>query len=154
PGARVIVTEGEKAADSLVARGLLGVGTVTGAGGTPTPAVLQVLRGFDVVLWGDADVTGRLHMAAIAARLQARGMAPRLVDPWPDATDGRDAADYAGTDAELEALLVTATVPPTGGGVAGPWARAITAAAFIAQQEPELAWLEPRLLAPGAITEW
>src|SRR5262249_21479562 len=83
-----------------------------------------------------------------------RSLPCRGLDRWPRRTAGDDAAAFPGTDAELEALLATATVPPTGGGVAGPWARAITAAAFIAQQEPELAWLEPRLLAPGAITEW
>jgi hypothetical protein len=35
-----------------------------------------------------------------------------------------------------------------------PWDRAISAAAFLAEVDPVLDWLEPRLLSPGAITQW
>jgi Bifunctional DNA primase/polymerase, N-terminal/AAA domain/Primase C terminal 1 (PriCT-1) len=35
-----------------------------------------------------------------------------------------------------------------------PWTRAMTAAAFVAESDLELDWLEPRLLALGSITEW
>src|SRR5439155_15409349 len=46
----VVVVEGERATDALTARAILAVGTVTGAGGTPSAAMLGVLRGRDVVL--------------------------------------------------------------------------------------------------------
>jgi Bifunctional DNA primase/polymerase, N-terminal/AAA domain len=39
-------------------------------------------------------------------------------------------------------------------GRATPWDRFTTAAALCAEQDVELDWLEPRLLAPGSITEW
>ena len=107
PGSTVIVTEEEKARDALATRGVATLGTVTGAAGTPSGEVLRVLEGRDVVLWPDADTPGREHMQRIAARLTALGIAHRLVDLWPDATDSRDAADFAGTDEELHTLLAT-----------------------------------------------
>src|SRR5262249_7068955 len=58
-----------------------------------------------VVLWTDADKPGRAHMQRIAARLTTLGIGHRLIDPWPNDTDGRDAADFKGTDDELVALL-------------------------------------------------
>jgi hypothetical protein len=152
-GARVVVTEGEKCVDHLVRHGVLAVGTATGAGKTPADPVLGVLRGLEVVLWPDADAQGRAHMGGIAGRLRALSIPVRLVDPWPDASDGRDCADFTGTDTELAVLLDSVTKPedarPT-----GPWARAVTAAAFVAQQDDVLDWLEPRLLASGSITQW
>jgi hypothetical protein len=35
-----------------------------------------------------------------------------------------------------------------------PWDRALSAAGFLAEVDPALDWLEPRLLAPGSIAEW
>src|SRR5262249_48739203 len=89
----VIVVEGEKARDALGARAILAVATVTGASSTPDDSVLSVLRGFDVVLWPDADEPGRQHMRRIGQRLHALGIVYRVLAPWPDASDGRDAAD-------------------------------------------------------------
>jgi hypothetical protein len=59
------------------------------------------------VLWPDADGPGRRHMQRIGERFTALGIIHRVVDPWPDATDGRDAANFAGTDEELRTLLTT-----------------------------------------------
>ena len=65
----VIVCEGEPATDALLDLGLSAVGTVTGAGSTPGPGPLEVLRARDVVLWPDADSAGTKHMGRIAETL-------------------------------------------------------------------------------------
>jgi hypothetical protein len=161
-GATVVVVEGEKACEALTARGVLAAGTVTGAATIPSDAVLRELVPFDVVCWPDADDPGRQHMAEIAARLRALGATVRSLDPWPDATDGRDAADFTGSTEELRALIDAAAPERTTGPTESappapsptPWSQAVTAATFVAEFEAELAWLEPRLLAPGSITEW
>src|SRR5262249_2585949 len=108
-----VVVEGEKATDALTARGVLAVGTVTGASGMPCDDTLRVLAGRDVVLWPDADPPGRDHMQRIAARLAVLGITARVYDPAPDATDGRDAADCTLTDDELRAALVGRITPPS-----------------------------------------
>jgi putative DNA primase/helicase len=86
----VIVTEGEKAAQALYDAGLLAVGTVTGAAGTPSESSLAGLQGREVWLWPDNDDQGREHMARIAERIKP---APRWID-WSDAPLKGDAADY------------------------------------------------------------
>ena len=68
-GEPVVVTEGEKAADALMAKGIAAVGTVTGASGTPGDEALAVLLPFRTVLWPDNDEQGRNHMRRIAEAL-------------------------------------------------------------------------------------
>jgi hypothetical protein len=111
PDAVVIVTEGEKACDALTQRGLLAVGTVTGAATIPVDDVLRVLAGHPVVLWPDGDDPGRTHMRRIAACLMALDISVRWVE-WKDAPPGGDAADWPHTTAELEALLGRAGAVP------------------------------------------
>ena len=136
PGSRVVVTEGEKARDALTARGVAAVGTVTGASTCPTEAVLRDLAGFAVVLWPDADGPGREHMRQIARRLRGLGIACRAIDPWADRDTGLDAADYTGTDPELQAMLEHAAAPALG-----------TVGILMSAVRPErVRWLwEPRL---------
>ena len=108
--ALVVVTEGEKAADALYARGIAAVGTVTGVRGTPCDDALRALLSQPVILWPDADADGkgREHMLRIADRLRALGHIDiRLVD-WQDAPAKGDAADFSGSDIELDALIDTA----------------------------------------------
>src|SRR5262249_51947997 len=117
PGTTTVVTEGEPPRDALMTRGIPAVGTVTGAASIPSQDVLRVLLGYDVVCWPDADVPGRHHMERLAAQLRALGGSVRWFDPWPDATDGQDAADFTGAAEELRALVGAAafesTAPPT-----------------------------------------
>lgn len=108
-GEAVVVVEGEKAADALVARGVVAVGTVTGAGSCPGEAPLRVLRGHPVLLWPDNDDPGRTHMERVAGRLLALGHDDVRLVEWPDAPLKGDAADFAGDDEQLAALLATAT---------------------------------------------
>jgi hypothetical protein len=99
-GASVIVTEGEKAADALGARGLHAVATVCGSGTTPAPAVLAVLsgRGGPVILWPDNDSNGkgRAHMEHVRAALPAGLVDVRTFAPV-DLPDKGDAVEWLAT---------------------------------------------------------
>lgn len=90
--AEIVLTEGQKAADALRDAGFHALGTVTGASGTPSDAVLDCLHGRTVVLWSDNDDVGRKHMQRIAAKLKGKADVRRF--EWKDAPVGGDAADY------------------------------------------------------------
>ncbi len=69
------------------------MGTVTGAGGTPGPEALEVLRDRRVCLWPDNDEAGRKHMRRIAEALH--GVAIEILwFTWDGAPDKGDAADH------------------------------------------------------------
>jgi len=90
----IIVTEGEKAADALLASHVPALGTVTGAGKTPGTEALEVLRGRSVILWSDADEPGRGHMRKVADALQGIAAEVRVFE-WEDAPkEGADAANH------------------------------------------------------------
>ena len=57
-GALIVVTEGEKAADALLALDIPAVGTVTGAAGCPSDEVLATLDRFDVAVWARCRPAG------------------------------------------------------------------------------------------------
>jgi hypothetical protein len=110
PDAPVILTEGEKCADCLIAIGVPAVGTVTGAFNTPSYDTLADLAGRHVFLWPDNDDAGRRHMAAIAERL--RGIADVSIIDWQDAPPKGGADDFfadgRGAD-DVRALLSKAS---------------------------------------------
>jgi 5S rRNA maturation endonuclease (ribonuclease M5) len=105
----VAVVEGEKSADALNGSGIIfALGTVTGAGATPGPEALEVLRGREVILWTDADERGRKHMRRVAERLEGVAELVRWYD-WPEAKEKDDAADHpaviGGSEKALGILL-------------------------------------------------
>jgi putative DNA primase/helicase len=89
----IVLVEGEKATEALMAMGIIAVGTVTGAATIPDRAVLMALSGFHVVLWPDADAAGLAHMERIAAELATIAASVAWVTPPADAPAGWDAAD-------------------------------------------------------------
>jgi Protein of unknown function (DUF3631) len=106
----VVVVEGEKAAEALLAAGTQAVGTVTGASSTPGATPLAELTGRHVYLWPDADPVGRTHMAAVAERLAGVASAVSMVEPPEGVPLGWDAADAVAEGRDLAALLAG---PPT-----------------------------------------
>ena len=100
----VFIVEGEKTADALRNFGKQVLGTVTGAGATPSKAVLSILDGFDMYLWTDNDEPGRAHMMRIADALPE----PPLFIDWMEAPPKGDAANFVelgGTEEELAELI-------------------------------------------------
>ncbi|MFA6093284.1 MAG: hypothetical protein WCU88_10375 [Elusimicrobiota bacterium] len=104
----VVVCEGEKAADALLARGIAAVGTQMGATYTPTRRALNALTGRPVLLWPDNDPIGRRHMEQVAIELSGSGHENIRIIDWKDAPARGDAADFTGSEQELRALLAQA----------------------------------------------
>ena len=77
----VVVTEGPKDCDAVWRAGLPAVGTVTGAGGVPSPKALAVLRWRPVILWPDNDAAGQTHMERVADALVGIALTVSLLDP-------------------------------------------------------------------------
>ena len=91
----VLVSEGEKAADSLTALGFQSAGTVTGAASIPSKASLLPLakhRG-RIILCQDNDDPGRNHMNMVAARLRSMGKLSYIL-AWPGVEAKGDAYDF------------------------------------------------------------
>lgn len=104
-GSRVIVVEGEKACDALKKRSLLAVATVSGSKVTPSDKILQPLLDYQIVTWPDNDASGRVHMQQISQALLKLGLDEVRMIEWKDAPEKGDAADFVGTDEELERLI-------------------------------------------------
>jgi hypothetical protein len=105
--ATVVIVEGEKAAEALLAIGVEAVGTVTGASGTPGAIPLAELTGRRVRVWPDNDDVGRKHMQRIVERLVGIAASVSIID-WPDAPEHGDAADFlaaGGNREDVEALI-------------------------------------------------
>src|SRR5215207_1401923 len=92
-GKRLVLCEGEKAADALRSVGIPALGTVCGASSTPSVETLRSLEGLSVVLWPDADPQGRDHMDRIGKLLTKPCIQARRFD-WKEAPKKGDAADH------------------------------------------------------------
>jgi hypothetical protein len=88
----VLVVEGEKAADAVVAAGLCATTNANGAGKW-LPEHAAALRGGDVVILGDNDVAGRTHAAAVVASLAGVARVVLQLD-LPGLPAKGDAFDY------------------------------------------------------------
>jgi len=109
PVEAVVVCEGEKATDALLERGVVAVGTVTGASGIPSDESLKALLGRTVYLWADNDEPGYGHMSRIAKQLFKLGRNDVRTVRWVDAPPKGDAADFAGDNTEIQKLLEAST---------------------------------------------
>lgn len=164
PEAVIVVTEGEKASDALLAVDSHALATVTGAATAPSQGPLEVLRDRNVLLWPDADDAGRAHMRAVADRLAPIARSVRWIEPPADAPAGWDAADAFAVDRapdQVKADIGERIGPVPDAGLpepAGVWAdrpRLVFRTAHeIAQATPEeVEWLIEELVAVGALTE-
>lgn len=108
-----ILTEGEKAADSLNNIGELSFGTVCGASSIPSPESLELLANFNTVfLWPDNDAIGIQHMTRIANHLKTLSINPFLIQ-WAGAPDKGDAFDFiAQGNTDIAGLMNTAVIWP------------------------------------------
>jgi len=159
-GDQVLVTEGEKAAAALQRRGFAAVGTVTGASSCPADTAWAPLMGRELILWPDDDEQGRKHMARVATRLAGLGIGYRIIS-WPDAPPKGDAADFQGSNDDIDRLIAAESPVPVGlsadPAIAKPagavWGQAITAADFIAQADSDdTNFMVKRIVAPGSVT--
>lgn len=89
----VVLTEGEKAAQALIDRGIAATCVMGGCNSPLDRTDFTPLAGKKVTIWPDNDEPGRKFGAAIAGAL--RGVASEIdfIDPPEDAPKGWDAAD-------------------------------------------------------------
>ena len=153
PGSVVVITEGEKSADSVATLGFAAVGTTTGAKSCPSAKSFSVLRGFDLVIWPDHDDDGAAHRDKIGATLQELGTTARVL-LWPDAPHKGDAGDFykqGHTPAELQALITAAqpwVEPPSMNGKVHRIEIA-HAVDLMHMEIPEIRWAIPGVLPEG-----
>lgn len=108
-GTRVWVTEGEKDADALRARGLVATCNPEGAAedrggryrGKWRPEYSTALRGADVAIIADKDAPGRAHAKDVAKALH--GVASKVVVVEP--AEGKDVSDHLAAGRELGQLV-------------------------------------------------
>jgi hypothetical protein len=97
----IVLVEGEKKRDMLMALNIPAVATGTGAPGTHEADVFKILLDYTVILWGDDDEPGRQQRRANAGRLQEIGHAN--VKELADGTPAPD--DYIAANREAEQVL-------------------------------------------------
>jgi hypothetical protein len=119
--ADVLLSEGEKPTDSLLALGFTAVGTVTGAAGTPSTESLKPLaeRKGRIFLCRDNDQPGHQHMTRIAARLKCMDKIPYMVD-WPGVPEKGDSYDYIAAGHTAEDVRAVLDAAPLYDGEAVP----------------------------------
>ena len=108
-GSRVVVTEGEPAAEALQSTGIRSLGTVTGANTIPDRSVLEPLVRFQVVLWPDNDDPGYRHMNRIAASLLSLGCRDFRKVNWQEAPPKGDAANALRNGTNVAQLIEDAS---------------------------------------------
>jgi putative DNA primase/helicase len=112
PDAKVLVAEGEKAADAASTLFPHAV-AVSWPNGSKVVDLIDwaPLHGRDVILWPDNDDTGRAAMARIAEKLITKGGTIRVISPPADAPNGWDVADATWTPQEAAAFARQAIKP-------------------------------------------
>lgn len=94
PGALLVLTEGEKAADAAAEAGYSAAATVCGAPSDPEDAVVRLLAAYRVVLSPDNDPQGIKHMQRLSERLERAGVAGLFwLEPPEGAPEHWDLAD-------------------------------------------------------------
>lgn len=101
----IVFTEGEKAAEALINRGITATCVMGGCNSPLDRSDLEPLKGKRVTIWPDNDEPGRKFAANLAAFLHDSQVT--IIEPPADMPDGWDAAD---TD-EPEAYLGHAVTP-------------------------------------------
>lgn len=89
----VVLVEGEKAAEALIARGIVATCVMGGCNSPLERTDLEPLRGKEVVLWPDNDEPGRKFAMAVAVAIAGIAASVRIIEPPADAPAGWDAAD-------------------------------------------------------------
>ena len=159
PGNPVVIVEGEAAADALAAAvgdRFTVLGSVTGAGSTPSSEVLAEITNRIVTLWPDADGPGALHMDRIGASLLALGCRDLRTVSWPDAPahgDAVEALNALGVDGVRS--LLTCALPFAARGQDGgePDRTKTLTVVTLADIRPQaIRWLWPGWIARGRLS--
>ena len=97
----VVLCEGEKAADALIAQGIVATAVMGGSNSPLDRTDLTPLQGKELTIWPDADEPGRKFANGFAQAVQDIALSVRIIEPPEGVTQGWDAAD---ADNPLEIL--------------------------------------------------
>jgi 5S rRNA maturation endonuclease (ribonuclease M5) len=101
----VYVPEGEKDTDNLGKLGFVATSASEGAKAKWDPALTPWFEDRHVVILPDADAPGRKHAQKVACALQPVAASIKVVDLYPDRSDGSDVSNWLDADSHGEKLL-------------------------------------------------
>lgn len=111
PERRVWFAEGESATEAIRGRNELATCGPWGASQREFGDAFEVLRGRDVILWPDNDVSGREYMAEVRRHL--RGIARSVATVVAPVPPKGDAVEYFQAGGTIEKLLANVLTKPT-----------------------------------------
>lgn len=110
PDATVVIVEGEKDADNLMAAGILSTCNSGGAGAWK-PCLNQYLKGRDIIVLPDNDNPGRDHAQKVVLEVAEVAKTLRILDianHWPDAPAKADVSDFMAAGGDVQNLMALA----------------------------------------------
>jgi len=111
----IIVVEGEKAADALIAQNLDATTAMGGAGAPLEKTDWSIVEGRKVIIWPDNDEAGKSYAARLKDHLEAKGALSVSILSVPDTRpDKWDAADAGGEDLGALIRAMRAETPKDG----------------------------------------
>ena len=97
---RVYFCEGEKDADNLASKAcVVATSASEGASAKWVPELTQYFKDRRVVILPDADEPGRKHAHKVAKAIHEVAASVKVVDLYPDRSDGHDVSDWLKHDA-------------------------------------------------------
>jgi 5S rRNA maturation endonuclease (ribonuclease M5) len=112
PTAVIYVCEGEKDADALTNACLVATTASEGAGAKWPPELTPHFKDRRVVILPDADEPGRKHAQKVAKALYDVAASIKVVDLFPDRSDGQDVSDWLKHDAVAAKLFKAVEAAP------------------------------------------
>lgn len=109
PAPFVVFAEGEKAAEALIKAGIPTTCAMSGSKAPIEKTDWQPLAGKHVIIWPDADETGRKFAEAVAARLRGLATSVGVVKVPAGKPEGWDVADALAEGVDVRPLLNEAT---------------------------------------------
>ena len=105
--------EGEKDADALAKLGLVATTASAGAQAPWDPALNQWFKDRHVIILPDADQVGRKHAQKVAGALDEVVASIKVVDLYPERSDGHDVSDWLHADRVGVRLVKACSAAPT-----------------------------------------
>ena len=147
----VVLVEGEKAAEALMAHGITATTAMNGAKAPPEKTDWTPLKGKHLLIWPDHDEAGSAYAEAVSAYLGAQGITASLtiLDVPNDKPEKWDAADAVSEGLDIRAFIAACIKTEKAAVTAVP---AFTVGHFLDDTSPMPEDLIlPRVLTPGGL---
>ena len=148
---RVVLVEGEKAADALIGQGICATTAMNGANAPPDKTDWSPLAGKHVLIWPDHDEAGRSYAAAVSQYLAGQGRVASLavLDIPADLPEKWDAADAVASQQDIAAFIASTMKPA----ISSVTAMSSFTAGHLLDDSSAIPedLIAPRLLTPGGL---